>query len=113
MFLQSKTLWKQTAANNDLYLEEEGLEGSGGSDREVKSDLESSGSGYGPGEDDEDGDQGSGAHREFVLCVDNAKLDTHYFFSFSFFLFLINHFIIYQHFTKASYYLFIISISES
>lgn len=45
--------------NNDLYIDDEGLEGSGGTDREIKSDLESSGSGFGP--DDEDGDDaGSG-----------------------------------------------------
>ncbi|GLV43018.1 Syndecan [Carabus blaptoides fortunei] len=45
--------------NNDLYIDDEGLEGSGGSDREIKSDLEASGSGFGP--DDEDGnDAGSG-----------------------------------------------------
>lgn len=77
MFLQ--TSWK-TSAKDDLYLEEDGILEGSGSDREVKSDLESSGSGYGPGEDDEDGEQGSGAvDREFVLCVDNAQLDTHFF----------------------------------
>jgi len=44
---------------DDIYIDDDGnLEGSGGGQREVKDDLESSGSGFGP--DDEDADSGSG-----------------------------------------------------
>lgn len=48
------------------------MEGSGGTDREIKSDLESSGSGFGP--DDEDGDDaGSGdVDSEFMLFIASA-----------------------------------------
>lgn len=51
----SSTFWSR----DDIYIDDDGnLEGSGGGQREVKDDLESSGSGFGP--DDEDGYSGSG-----------------------------------------------------
>jgi hypothetical protein len=49
---------------DDIYIDDDGnLEGSGGGQREVKDDLESSGSGFGP--DDEDADPGSGGESTF------------------------------------------------
>ncbi|XP_054269416.1 syndecan-like [Macrosteles quadrilineatus] len=49
-------LWQPTSSSkDDIYIDDEALEGSG--NREIKYDLESSGSGFGP--DDEDGDGGS------------------------------------------------------
>lgn len=75
--MQQSTSYSKQTQKDDLYLEDEALEGSG-SNQEVKSDLESSGSGYGP--DDEDGDQGSGADRESVLCVDNAHSLSHIYY---------------------------------
>lgn len=45
-------------SRDDIYIDDDGnLEGSGGGQREVKDDLESSGSGFGP--DDEDAESGS------------------------------------------------------
>lgn len=49
-------LWSPSAAKDEIYIDDEALEGSG--NREIKDDLESSGSGFGP--DDEDGEGGSG-----------------------------------------------------
>lgn len=43
---------------DDIYLDDQDLEGSGRGGDEVRGDLEASGSGLGP--DDEDGDDGSG-----------------------------------------------------
>ena len=54
-FQTSSPYWSR----DDIYIDDDdNLEGSGGGQREVKDDLESSGSGFGP--DDEDAD-GSGA----------------------------------------------------
>lgn len=49
-------MWSSTT-KDDIYIDDDDLEGSG-LHREIKDDLESSGSGFGP--DDEDGDGGSG-----------------------------------------------------
>lgn len=48
---QSNSLWSSNT-KDDIYIDDDDLEGSG--QREIKDDLESSGSGFGP--DDEDGD---------------------------------------------------------
>lgn len=53
---QTSLLWSPSAAKDEIYIDDEALEGSG--NREIKDDLESSGSGFGP--DDEDGEGGSG-----------------------------------------------------
>lgn len=51
-------------SRDDIYIDDDGnLEGSGGGQREVKDDLESSGSGFGP--DDEDAESGSGGESTF------------------------------------------------
>lgn len=60
LFQTSSPYWSR----DDIYIDDDGsLEGSGGGQREVKDDLESSGSGFGP--DDEDGDTGSGGESIF------------------------------------------------
>jgi len=54
-----------TKPDGDLYIDDEGLEGSGGgSHRGLKDDLESSGSGYGP-DDEDDAD----------IVVDKTRID--------------------------------------
>jgi len=60
LFQTSSPYWSR----DDIYIDDDGsLEGSGGGQREVKDDLESSGSGFGP--DDEDADSGSGGESIF------------------------------------------------
>lgn len=60
LFQTSSPYWSR----DDIYIDDDGsLEGSGGGHREVKDDLESSGSGFGP--DDEDADSGSGGESIF------------------------------------------------
>lgn len=58
---QSSSLWSPSTAKDEIYIDDEALEGSG--IREIKDDLESSGSGFGP--DDEDGEGGSGGSGKF------------------------------------------------
>lgn len=55
---QSDSLWSPAAGSpkDEIFIDDEAIEGSG--NREIKDDLESSGSGFGP--DDEDGEGGSG-----------------------------------------------------
>lgn len=66
-YFQSTTGGTYWTHKDEIYIDDEGIEGSGGtSDREIKSDLESSGSGFGP--DDEDGD-GSGVDCEYSSCL--------------------------------------------
>lgn len=56
------SLWPASTAKDDIYIDDEALEGSGNG--EIKDDLESSGSGFGP--DDEDGEGGSGGLGKFI-----------------------------------------------
>lgn len=61
---QSNSLWSSNT-KDDIYIDDDDLEGSG--QREIKDDLESSGSGFGP--DDEDGDGGSDMNLHKVTQV--------------------------------------------
>lgn len=66
---QTSGLWSPSTTKDEIYIDDEALEGSG--NREIKDDLESSGSGFGP--DDEDGEGGSGVSgtiiNNFVLLL--------------------------------------------
>jgi len=60
---QQQQLWQPTSTSkDDIYIDDEALEGSG--NREIKYDLESSGSGFGPDDEDttedEENERGSG-----------------------------------------------------
>lgn len=63
------SVWSPSTTKDEIYIDDEALEGSG--NREIKDDLESSGSGFGP--DDEDGEGGSGVSgmiiNNFVLLL--------------------------------------------
>jgi len=60
---QSTNVNSLSTTKDDIYIDDEALEGSG--NREIKDDLESSGSGFGP--DDEDGEGGSGGSGTSII----------------------------------------------
>ncbi|KAJ9577659.1 hypothetical protein L9F63_005739, partial [Diploptera punctata] len=78
-----KTSSPYWSSRDDIYIDDDGnLEGSGGGQREVKDDLESSGSGFGPDDEDSFGSGGveppvTNQKSTVVETVEDKKLAPH------------------------------------